>query len=255
MLAKRIIPCLDIQNGSVSKGIKFKEVVSVGDPVLMAKKYEAEGADELVLYDINASVEVRSHFLNIVTEVANAIFIPFTVGGGIRSVNDVYLALLSGADKVSINTAALLNPDLIRESAKRFGNQCVVASMDVKKTAGKYIVYSHGGRNRTPYTALDWAKRCESLGAGELVINAIDQDGVKLGYDCDLLGEIVSGVNIPVIASGGAGKIEDFVNVFKANVADGALAASVFHYGTFTIGAVKQALKNEGFKIRGGYTL
>lgn len=252
MLAKRIIPCLDIQNGNVSKGIKFKEVVSVGDPVEMARSYESEGADELVLYDINASVEVRSNFLNIVTAVANAIFIPFTVGGGIRSVNDVYLALLSGADKVSINTAAILTPELISESAKRFGNQCVVASMDVKKMRDQYIVYSHGGRNRTPYTAVEWAKRCEALGAGELVINAIDQDGVKLGYDCELLGEIVKTVNIPVIASGGAGRIKDFIDVFKAEAADGALAASVFHYGTFTIGAVKQALLNEGFTIRGG---
>lgn len=249
-LVKRIIPCLDIQNGSVAKGVKFENVREIGDPVALARKYESMGADELVFYDINASVEMRSNFLELVREVASAIRIPFTVGGGIRSVNDVYQALLSGADKVSINTAAILTPSLIKESALRFGNQCVVVSLDVKFEDGDYYVYTYGGRNRTPYKAVDWAIKCEGLGAGELVINAIDQDGVKKGYDLELLRRISKAVNLPVIASGGAGKGGDFVALFEAGVADAALAASVFHYDVVNLLALKDELYNQGVPTR-----
>ncbi len=249
-LAKRIIPCLDIQNGMVSKGTKFVNVKEIGNPIEMAMFYEAQGADELVFYDINASVEMRSNFLSLVTQIANKIRIPFTVGGGIRTVDDVYNALLSGADKVSINSAAVLTPEVLSASAKRFGNQCIVASLDIKKVNDEYIVFTHGGRNQTPYKAIKWAQKCESLGAGELVINAIDQDGVKNGYDLALLKMISENVNIPVIASGGAGKQMDFVNLFKADAADAALAASVFHFGNIEIPMLKKLIFDNGIAVR-----
>lgn len=249
-LAKRIIPCLDIQNGQVSKGIQFKEVKSVGDPIELAKYYEAQGADELVFYDINATVEMRSTFLSLVEQISRTLRIPFTVGGGIKTVDDVYSALLSGADKVSINSAAILTPELLYNSAKRFGNQCVVASIDVKRVGEAYYVFTHGGRNQTSYRAEAWAARCEALGAGELVINAIDQDGMKRGYDLELLKAIKSSVKIPVIASGGAGRLEDFTALFEADAADAALAASVFHYNTVPIPLLKRALDREGVTVR-----
>lgn len=249
-LAKRIIPCLDIENRRVAKGTRFVDIKEVGDPVELAKYYEAQGADELVLYDINASVEMRSNFLELVSEIAATINIPFTVGGGIRCVNDVYMALMSGADKVSINTAAIMTPEVLSESARRFGNQCVVASIDTKFTEGDYYVYIYGGRSKTPYRAVDWAIKCEALGAGELVINAIDQDGVKQGYDSVLLKRISEAVNIPVIASGGAGSIQDFVDLFTNDAADAALAASVFHYKTVDISTLKKSLTTEGILVR-----
>ncbi|HAS74722.1 MAG TPA: imidazole glycerol phosphate synthase subunit HisF [Clostridiales bacterium UBA8960] len=249
-LAKRIIPCLDIENRRVAKGTRFVDVKEVGDPVALAKYYEAQGADELVLYDIGASVEMRSNFLELVSEIAATINIPFTVGGGIRSANDVYLALMSGADKVSINTAAIMSPEILSESARRFGNQCIVASIDTKYTDGDYFVYIYGGRSKTPYRAVEWAIKCEALGAGELVINAIDQDGVKLGYDSALLKRITEAVNIPVIASGGAGSIQDFVDLVKSEAADAALAASVFHFKTVDIDALKKSLSREGILVR-----
>lgn len=249
-LAKRIIPCLDIQNGQVAKGIQFKEVQSVGDPIELARYYEAQGADELVFYDINATVEMRSTFLSLVEQIARSLRIPFTVGGGIQTVDDVYSALLSGADKVSVNSAIILTPELLYNSAKRFGNQCMVASIDVKRVGDDYFVFTHGGRNQTPYRALEWAMRCETLGAGELVINAIDQDGMKRGYDISLLKAIKNCVNIPVIASGGAGKLEDFSALFDADAADAALAASVFHYNTVPIPLLKAALDRDGVAVR-----
>lgn len=249
-LAKRIIPCLDIQNGLVSKGVQFKNVKEIGNPIEMAMYYETQGADELVLYDINASVEMRSNFLGLVTQVASKIRIPFTVGGGIRTVDDVYNALLSGADKVSINSAAVLTPEVLSASAKRFGNQCVVASIDIKKVNDEYMVFTHGGRNQTSYKAIEWAKRCEALGAGELVINAINQDGVKNGYDRVLLKHISNAVNIPVIASGGAGNQADFIDLFREDAADAALAASVFHFGTITIPMLKKFLFENGVAVR-----
>jgi imidazole glycerol phosphate synthase subunit hisF (EC 4.1.3.-) len=249
-LAKRIIPCLDIQNGLVSKGIKFQNVKEIGNPIEIAMFYESQGADELVLYDINASVEMRSNFLGIVTQVANKIRIPFTVGGGIRTVDDVYNALLSGADKVSINSAAVLTPEVLSASSKRFGNQCIVASLDIKKVNREYMVFTHGGRNQTSYKAVEWAKRCEALGAGELVINAIDQDGVKKGYDIELLKMISRAVGIPVIASGGAGNQMDFINLFEDQAADAALAASVFHFGSVEIPILKKILADKGIVVR-----
>ena len=249
-LAKRIIPCLDIQNGMVSKGIKFNDVVEIGNPIEMAKAYEAQGADELVFYDIKASYENRSTFLALVEKIAATLRIPFTVGGGIQSVDDVYAALMSGADKVSVNSAVVLTPELLYHSAMRFGNQCMVASIDVKKVDGKYSVFTHGRRNQTPYEAVAWAKRCESLGAGELVINAMDQDGVKEGYDIDLLKQIKAAVNIPVVASGGAGRIEDFTRVFEEKAADAALAASVFHYQSIGLLELKAELARNGIPVR-----
>jgi len=249
-LAKRIIPCLDIQRGQVSKGIQFQGVVSIGDPLVLAQYYEAQGADELVFYDINATVEMRSTFLSLVEQIAATLRIPFTIGGGIQTVNDVYTALRSGADKVSVNTAIVLTPELLYNSAMRFGNQCMVASMDVKKVGGAYYVFTHGGRNQTPYQAEEWAIRCEALGAGELVINAIDQDGMKNGYDFNLLKAIKNAVKIPVVASGGAGKLEDFTALFDAGAADAALAASVFHYNTVPIPLLKEQLSREGVNVR-----
>ena len=249
-LAKRIIPCLDIQNGQVAKGMKFQEIKEIGNPILMAMDYEEQGADELVFYDIHASVEKREIFLDLVTQIADHIRIPFMVGGGIKSSEDVYNALRCGADKVSINSAALEKPEMLSLCAKQFGNQCIVASMDVKNLNGEYFVFSHGGRNQTIYTALEWAKKCETLGAGELVINAIDQDGVKNGYDITLLKQISQQVHIPVIASGGAGKWEHFVQVFQEEAADGALAASVFHFGSIQIQELKDKLKEKKIIVR-----
>ena len=249
-LAKRIIPCLDIQRGQVSKGVRFKDVMQVGDPIEMAKYYEAQGADELVFYDINATVEMRATFLSLVERIAKTLSIPFTVGGGIQSVDDVYSALLSGADKVSVNSAAILSPELLYNSAMRFGNQCMVASIDVKRVGGVYHVFTHGGRNQTPYRIEEWAVRCESLGAGELVINAIDQDGVKQGYDLELLKMVKSLVKIPVVASGGAGRLEDFTALFEADAADAALAASVFHFQTVPIPMLKTELQRKGISVR-----
>ena len=249
-LAKRIIPCLDIVNGNVAKGIKFEAVKAIGDPIELAVYYQNEGADELVFYDINATVEMRSTFINLVERIAETIKIPFTVGGGIRTVDDIYNALLSGADKVSVNSAAILNPEIIYQGAKRFGNQCMVASMDVGKLGEDYFVYTHGGKNRTTYNAIDWVKRCEELGAGELVINAIDQDGVKKGYDLALMQQIREVVNIPIIASGGAGNMKDFEELFELDAADGAIAASIFHYKTLAIPSLKSRLSRSGIVIR-----
>ena len=249
-LAKRIIPCLDIQNGRVAKGTQFKEIKEIGDPVRMAIDYEGQGADELVFYDIHATIENRSNFMELVTRIAEEIRIPFTVGGGIKEVEDVYKALKSGADKVSINSAAIETPEILQLSANRFGKQCIVASIDVKMVNGEYIVFTHGGRKPTSYTAVEWAKKCESLGAGELVINAIDQDGVKNGYDISLLKSIIKEVQIPVVASGGAGDWMDFVHVFKEEAADAALAASVFHYGIIEIPKLKNKLKEYEIRLR-----
>lgn len=249
-LAKRIIPCLDIQNGRVAKGTRFKDVKEIGDPVLMAINYQEQGADELVFYDIHASVEKRGNFLALVTQIANHLSIPFMVGGGIGSEEDVYKALCSGADKVSINSAGVKTPELLRVCANQFGNQSIVASMDVKMINGEYMIFTQGGRNQTTYKASEWARKCESLGAGELVINAIDQDGLKNGYDILLMKQIVEAVHIPIIASGGAGECKDFIQVFQEKAADGALAASVFHYGGIQIQELKKKLREHEIIVR-----
>lgn len=251
MLAKRIIPCLDVKDGRVVKGKRFKDLTDVDDPVNLAVFYNNEGADELVFYDITASFEKRNIFLNVVEKIAESINIPFTVGGGIKTIDDFRMALLKGADKVSINSAAVRNPEIIKIAAEKFGSQCVVLSMDVKKTdSGNYKVYIDGGRVETDFYALEWAKLGESLGAGEIVLNSIDCDGIKNGYDYEITSLISENVNIPVVASGGAGNMEHFEKVFKYGKADAALSASIFHYGDIKINDLKDYLACKGVNIR-----
>ena len=249
MLAKRIIPCLDVSHGRVVKGQKFKDLLDVADPAQLGQRYALEGADELVFYDITASNEAREISLQFVAEVARQINIPFCVGGGVRTVEDFHKILRQGADKVSINTAAVLNPSLIEAAANRYGSQCVVLSIDAKKVEDHYVVVTHGGRTQTTMDALAWAQEGVRLGAGEIVINTIDTDGLKTGYDLELLQQLTSRVNVPVIASGGAGTLNHFVEAAQAG-ADGILAASVFHYGVFRIDEVKDALLAAGIPAR-----
>jgi cyclase len=251
MLTKRIIPCLDVRDGRVVKGKKFQDVQDVEDPVSLAKFYSNEMADELVFYDITASNEKRDIFLNVVEKTAEQINIPFTIGGGIRSVEDFNKVLKAGADKVSVNSAAVARPELIREAALKFGNQCVVLSMDVKWLRdGKWTIYVNGGRVDTGIDALEWAKRGVALGAGEICLNAIDSDGVKEGYSIELTRLVSESVNVPVIASGGAGRKEHFLEVFEKGKADAALAASVFHYKEIKIDELKEYLENNGVPMR-----
>jgi len=251
MLTKRIIPCLDVRNGRVVKGRKFKDVQDVEDPVSLAKFYRKEMADELVFYDITASSEKRDIFLNVVERTAEQINIPFTIGGGIRTVEDFNKVLKAGADKVSVNSAAVIRPELIREAALKFGSQCVVLSMDVKWQAdGKWTIYIKGGRVDTGMDALEWAKKGVELGAGEICLNAIDSDGVKEGYSIELTRLVSESVNVPVIASGGAGKKEHFLEVFEKGKADAALAASVFHYKEIKIDELKEYLESNGLPMR-----
>ncbi|MFD1850821.1 imidazole glycerol phosphate synthase subunit HisF [Oceanobacillus bengalensis] len=251
MLAKRIIPCLDVDKGRVVKGKKFQNIADVADPVELAKRYNDAGADELVFYDITASNEERNIFLDVVEKVAREISIPFSVGGGIRSIDDINRVLRSGAEKVSINSAAVTNPSLIKQAAAKFGNQCIVLSIDAKETSqGKWEVFINGGRKNTGIDAIEWAKYGEQLGAGEIVINAIDTDGEKNGYNMTLTRAIAGAVNIPIVASGGAGKLEHFSQVLKEANADAALAASVFHYEEIPIPTLKAYLAAEDIIIR-----
>lgn len=250
MITKRIIPCLDVDHGRVVKGVKFAGLQDVSDPVDLAKFYSDCGADELVFYDITASSEAREIFVHIVERTAYEVYIPFTVGGGIRSIEDFNKVLRAGADKVSVNSAAVSNPSLITEAALKFGNQCVVLSIDAKRKGDSWNVYINGGRVDTGMDAVEWAMRGEQLGAGELVLNSIDADGVKQGYDL-LLNRIVSEqVKVPVIASGGAGKKEDFLAVFQQGKADAALAASVFHFGEIQIEELKYYLQENKIPMR-----
>jgi cyclase len=250
MLTKRIIPCLDVDHGRVVKGKKFKNIQDVADPVELGRYYSEQGADELVFYDITASYEKRDIFINVVEKVAEAVRIPFTIGGGIRTTDDFRQVLMAGADKVSVNSAAVNNPQLIMDAALRFGNQCVVLSIDAKRNGkGSWDVFVDGGRKNTGIDAIEWAKKGESLGAGEICINSIDTDGVKQGYDIELNQKLSETLTIPVIASGGAGKMEDFSEVLKAG-ADAALAASVFHYKEILIPDLKHYLSGEGLPIR-----
>lgn len=252
MLAKRIIPCLDIRGGRVVKGAKFQNIVDVDDPVVLAQKYGELGADELVFYDITASNEDRNIFIDVVEKTAEQVHIPFTVGGGIRTIEDFRKVLQAGADKVSVNSAAVKNPNLIREAKEKFGSQCVVLSIDAKKhDNGKWTVFINGGRVDTEMDVIEWAQEGERLGAGELVLNAIDTDGVKTGYSLDITKEIANQVKIPVVASGGAGIKEHFLDVFKNAYADAALAASVFHFGEIDIKELKKYLKENGVEVRG----
>ncbi|MCH4071471.1 imidazole glycerol phosphate synthase subunit HisF [Pseudoramibacter sp.] len=250
MLTKRIIPCLDVDHGRVVKGKKFKNIQDVADPVELGRYYSEQGADELVFYDITASYEKRDIFINVVEKVAEAVRIPFTIGGGIRTTDDFRQVLMAGADKVSVNSAAVNNPQLIMDAALRFGNQCVVLSIDAKRNGkGSWDVFVDGGRKNTGIDAIEWAKKGESLGAGEICINSIDTDGVKRGYDIELNQKLSETLTIPVIASGGAGKMQDFSEVLKAG-ADAALAASVFHYKEILIPELKHYLSGEGLPIR-----
>ncbi len=251
MIAKRIIPCLDIRDGRVVKGRNFEGVRDVDSPVALAEFYNREGADELVFYDITASFEGRKLFTDVLKEVAGKIFIPLTVGGGINGVEDFERVLNSGADKVSVNSGAIKNPDLIGAAAKKYGNQCVVLSMDVKRVNGRYIIFARGGRDNTGIEATEWARRGQEEGAGELVVNSIDTDGVKDGFDLEMLDAICKKVSIPVIASGGAGSIDHFINLFKTVPGvDAGLAASVFHYKTVSIGKLKHNLDASGICVR-----
>ncbi|MRG87248.1 imidazole glycerol phosphate synthase subunit HisF [Salinibacillus xinjiangensis] len=251
MLAKRIIPCLDVRNGRVVKGQKFQNIVDVDDPVKLAKVYSEMGADELVFYDITASNEERNIFIDVVERTAEQVHIPFTVGGGIRSVEDFRKVLKAGADKVSVNSAAVKNPQIIQEAARKFGSQCVVLSIDVKqKEDGQWTVFLNGGRMDTGKDALEWAIEGERLGAGEIVLNAMDTDGVKTGFSTDITKGISEHVNIPVVASGGAGKIEHFLDVLTEGKADAALAASVFHFGEIEMKDLKDYLYENGVEVR-----
>ncbi|WP_042222799.1 imidazole glycerol phosphate synthase subunit HisF [Oceanobacillus manasiensis] len=251
MLAKRIVPCLDVDKGRVVKGKKFQNIQDVADPVELAQRYNQAGADELVFYDITASNEERDILADIVEKVAAEIAIPFTVGGGLRTMEDIHKILRSGADKVSLNSSAVVNPQLIQQAAWKFGSQCIVLSIDAKQTSdNKWMVYTKGGRNNTGLDAIEWAKRGEALGAGEIVINAIDTDGEKNGYRLDLIKQLADAVNIPIVASGGAGTLEHFADVLQEGYADAALAASVFHYNEIPIPDLKQYLDEKAINVR-----
>ncbi len=255
MLAKRIIPCLDVDRGRVVKGIRFVSLVDAGDPVEQATKYDAEGADELTFLDITASSDKRDIVSELVRRVADQVFIPFTVGGGLRSLEDIRAVLRSGADKVSLNTPAIEQPELIRQAAETFGSQCMVVSIDVRRRvpndAGEgWEVFTHGGRKPTGLDALEWATRAEKLGAGEILLTSMDCDGTKNGYDIEITRAVSDSVRIPVIASGGAGKLEHFYEALTAGGASAVLAASLFHFGEFTIADAKNYLRERGVMVR-----
>ncbi len=251
MITKRIIPCLDVKDGRVVKGVNFLGVSDVSSPKELAKFYSDNGADELVFYDITASSEGRTLFTDILCDVAKTIFIPLTVGGGINEVSDFDRVLKCGADKVSVNSGAIRNPNLIYEAAKLYGDQCVVISADVKRVDGVFRVFAKGGRENTGLEAIEWIKKCVGLGAGEVVLNSIDTDGVKNGFDLEMLDAVCNAVNVPVIASGGAGCIDDFTKLFKTlPKVDAGLAASIFHFGEVSIADLKETLKKENIPVR-----
>lgn len=251
MITKRIIPCLDVRDGRVVKGVNFASLSDVNDPVELGRYYSQSGADELVFYDITASSEGRKLFTDVLRRVASTIFIPLTVGGGINTLEDFERVLTSGADKVSVNSGAIRNPQLIEDAARRYGDQCVVLSVDAKRVDGSYHVFAKGGREDTGMDALDWISRGVSMGAGEIVLNSIDTDGVKQGFDLEMLDAVCSIVDVPVIASGGAGCVQDFVTLFKTlPKVDAGLAASIFHFGEVKIGDLKDELARNGINVR-----
>lgn len=251
MITKRIIPCLDVKDGRVVKGVNFKGLQDVSSPVELAKYYTQNGADELVFYDITASSDGRRLFTDILCETAKSVFIPLTVGGGINTVEDFDRVLKCGADKVSVNSGAIKNPDLICKAAKLYGDQCVVLSVDVKRVDGVFRVFAKGGRENTEMDAIEWIKRCVANGAGEVVVNSIDTDGVKKGFDLEMLEKVCDAVNVPVIASGGAGKIEDFITLFNTvPKVDAGLAASIFHFGEVSINDLKKEMKRNNIPTR-----
>lgn len=252
MLAKRIIPCLDVTRGRVVKGVNFVDLVDAGDPVEAARAYDAQGADELVFLDITASSDNRATMVDVVRRTAEQVFIPLTVGGGIRTVADMRLMLNNGADKISVNTAAIHRPELLSEGAERFGSQCVVLAIDARRVPGekRWLVYTHGGRRPTELDAVEWAVRAVELGAGEILLTSMDADGTKNGYDCELNRMVSEAVNVPVIASGGAGTLEHILEVLEYGKADAVLAASIFHFGTFTVPQVKAFLAKHNIPVR-----
>ncbi len=256
MLTKRVIPCLDVHDGKVTRGVQFGkaeagELRNVGDPVELALRYNAQGADEMVFFDITASAHGRASMLDVIERTADQCFMPLTVGGGIRTVEDMRLMLQAGADKISINSSALATPELIAAGAERFGSQCIVVSVDAKRTtSGSWEVYAHGGRKPTGLDAVEWAVRAVALGAGELVLNSIDADGTKAGYDLEITRRVSESVPVPVVASGGAGKLEHLAEVLDAGRADAVLAASIFHFGQYTVGDVKRYLAGRGVPVR-----
>ena len=252
MLAVRVIPCLDVNAGRVVKGVQFEELRDAGDPVESAKAYEAQGADELVFLDITASSEQRGIMHEVVERTAEQCFMPLTVGGGLRTNEDIRKMLNAGADKISLNTAAVLNPELIRDSAQRFGNQCIVVAIDAKQTPDRksWQVYTHGGRKPTDKDAIAWAREAVSLGAGEILLTSMDTDGTKAGYDVELTRRVAEAVSVPVIASGGAGDLSHMVEVVQSGKANAVLAASIFHFGTYRIETVKEALYSAGIPVR-----
>jgi cyclase len=250
MLAKRIIPCLDVDNGFVMKGVKFQKLTRVGDPVTLADIYNKQGADELVFLDIGASPQQRKTLFDTVRKVSQKVFIPLTVGGGIRCIDDVQIALSNGADKVSINTAGVINPNLIKETSEKFGSQCIVCALDVCKNEDSWSVLINGGRKKTSLDAIDWAKKVEKYGAGEILLTSWDADGTKSGYDIELTKKIVESVDIQVVASGGAGSAEDILDVLTKGKADAALVASLFHYKTYTVQDVKNYLRRKEVSVR-----
>jgi cyclase len=256
LIAKRVIPCLDVHDGQVTRGVKFGVAEegglrNVGDPVALALRYNQQGADEMVFFDITATAHGRSTMVDVIEKVADQCFMPLTVGGGLKSVEDMYTMLRAGADKISINSSALANPDLIRAGAEKFGSQCIVVSIDARKVeSDRWDVFSHGGRKPTGLDAVAWARRAVELGAGEIVLNSIDADGTKEGFDLEITRRVSEAVSVPVVASGGAGKLEHMAEVLLKAKADAVLAASIFHYGEYTVQDVKQYLGERGIPVR-----
>ncbi len=254
-LAKRIIPCLDVDNGRVVKGVKFVDIRDAGDPVQVARRYDEEGADEITFLDITASSDDRETIVHVVEHVAEEVFIPLTVGGGIRTVDDVRRMLNAGADKVAINTAAVFNPDFVREASERVGSQCIVVAIDAKRTSAagepnKWEIFTHGGRKPTGLDAIEWAKKMVDYGAGEILLTSMDRDGTKIGFDLELTSAIADAVSVPVIASGGVGNLDHLAEGVLEGKADAVLAASIFHFGEYTIGEAKQRMAERGIEVR-----
>jgi cyclase len=254
-LAKRIIPCLDVDAGRVVKGVQFVDIRDAGDPIEVAKRYDEQGADEITFLDITATHHERDTMLHVVEAVASQVFIPLTVGGGIRTVDDIRRMLNAGADKVGINSAAVKNPDFVREAAERFGSQCIVVAIDAKQVSAegeplKWEIFTHGGRQPTGIDAVEWARKMVDLGAGEILLTSMDRDGTKSGFDLDLTRAISDAVDVPVIASGGVGKLQDLTDGIKQGHADAVLAASIFHFGEHTVGEAKQQMASQGIEVR-----
>jgi len=249
-LAKRIIPCLDVDNGRVVKGVQFVDIRDAGDPVEVARRYNEEGADEITFLDITASSDDRDTIVHVVEQVASEVFIPLTVGGGIRKVEDVRTMLMAGADKVAINTAAVFNPEFVKQAAERYGSQCIVVAIDAKRVGDHWEIFTHGGRKPTGIDAVAWAKKMADYGAGEILLTSMDRDGTKIGFDNELTRAIAEAVPIPVIASGGVGNLQHLVDGVKQGGADAVLAASIFHFGEYTVGEAKRFMAEQGVEVR-----